>query len=159
MADKRPRQALPGAAFALLTNETRPRKLINIHAGRAGRLERCNDATYAVLSPEPASAANGTSSTYVRGSKTAALDQRERAVGEHGVVAVDREQLALPVTAGNRRGGLGGRVQAFHPAHDQPAADVVGGAPGDERGERHLGGGGVAGPAVGEVDRGHPPPG
>ena len=72
-----------------------------------------------------------------------------------------REQLALPVTAGTRRGGLGGRVQAFHPAHDQPAADVVGGAPGGERGERHLGDLGVAYQAllglvpdrVGVVDR------
>ena len=47
------------------------------------------------------------------------------------VVAVGREQLALAV--GDRLG-----AQAFDPAHDQPGADVVGFAPGGERGEGDL---------------------
>ena len=40
-------------------------------------------------------------------------------VGEHPVVAVGREELALAL-----RDRLG--VEAFAPAHDEPGADVVG---------------------------------
>ena len=56
----------------------------------------------------------------------------QRGVGEHAVVAVVGEELALPV-----RDGFG--VEAADPAHDQPGADVVGFAAGGERGEGDLG--------------------
>lgn len=48
------------------------------------------------------------------------------------MLAVVGEQFALPVGD-----GLG--VQPLDAAHDQPAADVVGFAPGRERGEGDLG--------------------
>ncbi len=59
------------------------------------------------------------------------LERAQWGVGEHGVVAVVGEQLALPV-----RDQLG--VKPFDAAHDQPGADVVGFAPGGESGERDL---------------------
>ena len=43
------------------------------------------------------------------------VEHRQGAVGEHRVVAVDGEQLALV-----------GRVQVGHSAHDQPGGDVLG---------------------------------
>jgi len=60
------------------------------------------------------------------------LEHGQRGVGEHPVVAVVGEQLALPV-----RDGLG--VEPADPAHDQPGADVVGFGSGGERGEGDLG--------------------
>jgi hypothetical protein len=62
-------------------------------------------------------------------------------VGEHGVVAVDRERFGLP-----GRDSLG--VEAPHAAHDQPGGDVLGAAASGERGERHLGDFGIGDPLV-----------
>jgi hypothetical protein len=53
---------------------------------------------------------------------------RQRAVGEHGVVAVGGEQFALV-----------GRVEVFDPAHDQPGGDLFGFGPGAERGVGNFG--------------------
>jgi hypothetical protein len=69
------------------------------------------------------------------------FEHAQRGVGEHRVVAVVGEQLALP-----GRDGLG--VHSPAPADDQPAADVVGLGPGGERGEGHLGDFGVRGQAL-----------
>ena len=60
------------------------------------------------------------------------LEHGQWGVGEHAVVAVLGEQLALSV-----RDGLG--VEPFDPAHDQPAVDVLALASGGERGEGDLG--------------------
>jgi len=55
------------------------------------------------------------------------LEHGQPGVGEHGVVAVSGEQLAL----GRREAG---GVEAFHPADDQPPRDVLVGAFAGERG-------------------------
>src|SRR6266498_2917435 len=47
-------------------------------------------------------------------------------VGEHRVVAVDREQLTLALR--------GGGVLPAYPAHDQPGGDLLAAGPPDERG-------------------------
>ena len=70
---------------------------------------------------------------------------QHRAVGEHGVVAVDREQLAL-------LGGLSGRhvfhVEPADSAHDQPGGDLLAATTAGERGEPDLGDLGVGDPPL-----------
>jgi hypothetical protein len=61
------------------------------------------------------------------------LDDTEGAVGDERVVPVGGEQLTLP-----------GWLEPFHPAHHQPALDVIACAAGAERGEAGLGDLGVA---------------
>ncbi len=60
------------------------------------------------------------------------LDKVQLAVGERGVVAVDREQLTL--TLGNA-----GRVEAADAADQQPAGDLLGCAAAGERRVADLG--------------------
>jgi hypothetical protein len=67
------------------------------------------------------------------------LDQGERGVGEHGVVAPDGEQLVL--APGGRR------VEVFDPADDQPSGDGLPLLRG-ERGIADLGDLGVEDPAA-----------
>jgi hypothetical protein len=84
-------------------------------------------------------------------------EHRLAAVGEHGVVAVDRERFGLS-------GRDGGRVQAPHAAHDQPGGDVFGAATAGERGELDFSDFGIGHEAlfivvpdrVGVADRVHP---
>ena len=67
------------------------------------------------------------------------LDQQQWAVGDHGVVAVEAEQLLLIRAVSRAAGLLGLRVEAFHAAHDQAAGDVVGLGSAGERGVVDLG--------------------
>jgi hypothetical protein len=71
------------------------------------------------------------------------LGELERAVGEHRVVPVGGEQLALALG-----GGFGG--EPADPAHDQPPVAAVGAA-GGERGVGHLSDLGVGDPLAGLV--------
>ena len=64
-----------------------------------------------------------------------------RVIGEYRVIAVDGEQLVLPIARG-------GRVESTNPAHDQPGGDVLGAAPSGERGKGHLGHLSVGNPAL-----------
>ena len=66
-----------------------------------------------------------------------ACEHRQRAVGEHRVVAVDGEQLALV-----------GRVEVGDPAHDQPGGDALGLGLVRERGVADLGDLGVGDPPL-----------
>ncbi len=89
------------------------------------------------------------------------LNERQRAVSEHRVVAVGREQLLL--LGGHRLVGLGlgVGVQPLDPAHEQPAGDLLAG----ERGAGDFGDLGVGDQSlfvvvpdrIGVLDRRTPP--